>query len=105
MCSPWCGWPTRAPRSAWPLAARGHLRSLEALALYPANSLFVEGYLTTRGRGSTDTYRMIRDAGCVIERADGSIASWAEFGLDDQFRVDGEEQIMKADVLAQLPGG
>ena len=27
----------------------GHLRSLQPLALWPANSLFVEGYLTTRG--------------------------------------------------------
>jgi biotin synthase len=27
----------------------GHLRSLGSLALYPANSLFAEGYLTTKG--------------------------------------------------------
>jgi biotin synthase len=45
----------------------GHLRSLEALALYPANSLFVEGYLTTRGDAVEDTYRMIRDAGFEVE--------------------------------------
>jgi len=45
----------------------GHLRSLEALALYPANSLFVEGYLTTRGGAIEDTYRMIRDAGFEVE--------------------------------------
>ena len=45
----------------------GHLRALEALALWPANSLFVEGYLTTRGDAVDDTYRMIRDAGFEIE--------------------------------------
>ena len=45
----------------------GHLRSLEALALYPANSLFVEGYLTTKGDPVRDTYRMIRDAGFEID--------------------------------------
>jgi biotin synthase len=45
----------------------GHLRSLQALALYPANSLFVEGYLTTRGDAVEDTYRMIREAGFEIE--------------------------------------
>jgi biotin synthase len=45
----------------------GHLRALEPLALYPANSLFVEGYLTTRGDAVADTYRMIRDAGFEIE--------------------------------------
>ena len=44
----------------------GHLRSLEALALYPANSLFVDGYLTTRGDPVGQTYRMIRDAGFEI---------------------------------------
>jgi biotin synthase len=41
----------------------GHLRALGALALWPANSLFVEGYLTTRGDAVSDTYRMIEDAG------------------------------------------
>ncbi len=45
----------------------GHLRSLQPLALYPANSLFVEGYLTTRGDAVEETYRMIRDAGFEIE--------------------------------------
>jgi biotin synthase len=44
----------------------GHLRALGALALWPANSLFVEGYLTTRGDAADDTYRMIRDAGFVV---------------------------------------
>jgi biotin synthase len=78
----------------------GHLRSLEALALYPANSLFVQGYLTTKGRGPLNTYRLIRDAGFVVERADGRIASWAELGLDDTFRVEGTDQILKPEVLA-----
>jgi biotin synthase len=45
----------------------GHLRSLQPLALYPANSLFVEGYLTTRGDAVRDTYRMISDAGFEVE--------------------------------------
>ena len=81
----------------------GHLGALEALALYPANSLFVEGYLTTRGRSAVDTYRMIRDAGFVIERADGRLASWAELGLDERFRVGAEEELLKADVRAQSP--
>jgi len=45
----------------------GHLRTLGALALWPANSLFVEGYLTTRGDGVADTYRTITDAGFEVE--------------------------------------
>ena len=46
-----------------------HLRSMEVMALYPANSLFVEGYLNTRGASRRQTLQMIRDAGFTI-RAD-----------------------------------
>lgn len=45
----------------------GHLRSLGPLLLWPANSLFVEGYLTTRGDAVHETYRMIRDAGFEVD--------------------------------------
>lgn len=45
----------------------GHLREMQSLALWPANSLFVEGYLTTRGDGVEHTYRMIREAGFEID--------------------------------------
>jgi len=45
----------------------GHLRSLGALVLWPANSLFVDGYLTTRGDAVRETYRMIRDAGFEVD--------------------------------------
>jgi biotin synthase len=45
----------------------GHLRGMQSFALYPANSLFVEGYLTTRGDSVAETYTMIRDAGFEIE--------------------------------------
>ena len=40
-----------------------HLRSLQALALWPANSLFIEGYLLTEGDDAAATVRMILDAG------------------------------------------
>lgn len=45
----------------------GHLRSLGALVLWPANSLFVEGYLTTRGDAVDPTYQMIVDAGFEVD--------------------------------------
>ncbi|MBW2712647.1 MAG: biotin synthase BioB, partial [Deltaproteobacteria bacterium] len=45
----------------------GHLRGLESLALWPANSIFVEGYLTTQGEGIEATYAKIREAGFEIE--------------------------------------
>jgi biotin synthase len=77
----------------------GHLRSLEALALYPANSLFVEGYLTTRGHAARATYRMIRDAGFVVERSGGEVIPWRELGVDDAYRVDGSLEILKPSVV------
>jgi biotin synthase len=40
-----------------------NLRQLQALALYPANSLFCAGYLTTPGQGYKADVRMIEDAG------------------------------------------
>ena len=39
------------------------LRQLQPLALYPANSMFTEGYLTTDGQGHNADLEMIRDAG------------------------------------------
>jgi len=76
----------------------GHLRSLEALALWPANSLFVEGYLTTRGDAVSDTYRMIREAGFVVQGnalqpGEGAGAAAGSFHLRG-----GEGTILKPDI-------
>lgn len=43
-----------------------HLRSMEVLSLYPANSLFLDGYLNAKGAAVTRTYQMIVDAGFEI---------------------------------------
>lgn len=71
-----------------------HLRSLEAMAMYPANSLFLDGYLNGRGADRRRTYQMLRDAGFEIESeypledllgeidADTSPAQAAELTLD-----------------------
>ena len=40
-----------------------NLRHLQPLALYPANSMFVNGYLTTPGAGWEADHRMIDDLG------------------------------------------
>jgi biotin synthase len=58
----------------------GHLRSMQPFALYPANSLFVEGYLTTKGDPVAETYAMIRDAGFEIEGNDAYFAQNPEAG-------------------------
>ncbi|MBF0621762.1 MAG: biotin synthase BioB [Magnetococcales bacterium] len=47
-----------------------NLRSLEALALYPANSLFSEGYLNTGGHDASRTIQLIEDAGFVVEHSE-----------------------------------
>jgi biotin synthase len=44
-----------------------NLRSLQPLSLYPANSLFVDGYLTTPGMDTSETHKMIADMGFEIE--------------------------------------
>lgn len=44
-----------------------HLRSMEVMALYAANSLFLDGYLNAKGEASNRTYQMIVDAGFEIE--------------------------------------
>lgn len=50
-----------------------HLRSLQPLGLYPANSIFIGDYLTTAGAAARADLEMIRDAGFVLEAPDGSI--------------------------------
>jgi biotin synthase len=50
-----------------------HLRSLQPLGLYPANSIFIGDYLTTRGQEARADLEMIRDAGFVLEAPDGSV--------------------------------
>ncbi len=44
-----------------------NLRSLQPLSLYPANSIFVDGYLTTPGQKASDAHRMIEDLGFELD--------------------------------------
>jgi biotin synthase len=50
-----------------------NLRSMQAMALYAANSIFTEGYLTTGGNRHEVDLQMIEEAGFTIER-------WADRG-------------------------
>jgi hypothetical protein len=45
---------------------------------------------------------MIRDAGFVVEGPEGEILPWEKLGLDEVFRVLGDEKILKPAVLATL---
>jgi len=49
-----------------------HLRTLQPLSLYPANSWFISDYLTTPGQEEELDHQMICDAGFEIERIDGA---------------------------------
>ncbi|MGA2142204.1 MAG: biotin synthase BioB, partial [Brevinematales bacterium] len=48
-----------------------HLRGMQAMSLFPANSLFAKGYLTAGGDGMEETRKMIQDAGFLIDRFEG----------------------------------
>ena len=44
-----------------------NLRSLQPLALYPGNSLFINGYLTTGGQSADEAIAMVKDMGFDVD--------------------------------------
>ena len=52
-----------------------NLRSLQALALYPADSLFVGGYLTTPGMPANEAWQMIEDLGFEVDTVGAQVPS------------------------------
>jgi biotin synthase len=63
-----------------------HLRSMQPLGLYPANSIFIGDYLTTQGQSARADLRMIEDAGFVLETPDGEpLAIDANVPLSDAY--------------------
>jgi len=69
----------------------GHLRGLQSMALYVANSLFIEGYLVTRGDRKNKAFRMIEDAGFEI---DGIAMPDSQESSADRFAIDDDPNIM-----------
>ena len=51
-----------------------HLKNDQSKALYAANSLFVDGYLTTPGEAHTQVRNWIEEAGFAVETAAESVA-------------------------------
>jgi biotin synthase len=43
-----------------------NLRSLQPFALYPGNSLFIGGYLTSPGQSAVEALRMVQDLGFEV---------------------------------------
>ncbi len=73
----------------------GHLRSMEVMALYPANSLFLDGYLNTKGSSRARTLRMIKDAGFVI-KSDYSVEEiLKEEEGKNNFKIEENQSFMK----------
>ena len=73
-----------------------HLRSMEVMSLYPANSLFVEGYLNTRGESRRQTLQMIKDAGFTI-KADRALEELLrqEDDAQDLLTIDESKTLLK----------
>jgi len=59
------------PRSEIRMAAGRelYLGAWAGLAFYPANSIFVEGYLTTPGQQANEAHKLVAEAGFEVERA------------------------------------
>ncbi|OVE77308.1 biotin synthase BioB [bacterium F16] len=72
----------------------GHLRGLQSLALYPANSVFVEGYLVTRGDATDPTVQMIQDAGFEVEGMAPQTCSMAS----QHFKIDDNPDVLKLEM-------
>ena len=72
-----------------------HLRSLQVMGLYPANSIFVGDYLTTVGQSANTDLTMIRDAGFVLENPDGSIL---ELEDTNNLKVEFKESALSSDL-------
>jgi biotin synthase len=75
----------------------GHLRSLEVMCLYPANSIFLEGYLNTKGKDSQRVLQMIKDAGFTIEsdKSLEELMSKTSTATSTEFSVDGSQSFLK----------
>jgi biotin synthase len=52
-----------------------HLRSLQPLGLYAANSMFVGDYLTTEGQPAEEDYKMIEDMGFVVTKEEQTVGN------------------------------
>ena len=72
-----------------------HLRSLEVMALYPANSLFIDGYLNSKGGNRNRVIRMIRDAGFVIKTDNDVESSLSAERTSQLLVIDDHENAIK----------
>lgn len=72
-----------------------HLRSMQPLGLYAANSIFIGDYLTTPGQAARADFEMIRDAGFVLESPDGLALDASRL---DELLAASDDQTMGSDL-------
>ena len=77
-----------------------HLRDLQAMALWPANSLFMEGYLLTEGHSANKTIQMIMDAGFEPKLNEGN---WPETLRNMVAKQASDEQADDSDKVTLKP--
>lgn len=77
-----------------------HLRSMQVMALYPANSIFMEGYLNTKGNTAAQTLQMIKDAGFTVKTdfSLDALLNQANYNAKDGVELKGKSELRKAAV-------
>ncbi|MEM9790644.1 MAG: biotin synthase BioB [Planctomycetota bacterium] len=68
-----------------------HLRSLEPMAMQPANSLFLGGYLNARGEEAKKLYTMLTDAGYTLDTTADLAAVFAKIEAQAKAAANGEK--------------
>ena len=63
-----------------------HLRGMEVMSLYPANSMFLDGYLNATGKEASRTLQMIEDAGFTVE-TNGDVSQQLQHPKSEQIDV------------------
>lgn len=64
------------------------LRDLEVMCLYPANSIFLQGYLNARGADRLRTLQMIQDAGFTIK---------SDYPIEELLKKEEQRPVVAAD--------
>lgn len=71
-----------------------YLKDMQSLAFYPANSLFINGYLNTSGESKLETYERIKGAGFSII---------SDFSLDELIEKERQMEAIDAQNSNEIP--
>lgn len=71
-----------------------YLKDMQSLAFYPANSLFINGYLNVKGESRLETYQMIKKSGFSIV---------SDFSLDELIAKERQVPLIDAQTSNEIP--